>query len=267
MTFLSVALAAALAIDLTPKPAAPIAPAGHAKQPTRCAACHTAEGWDRVTFDHARTGFPLEGAHAGAPCRGCHRESDFKAAVPRACVACHRDVHAGRLGTRCANCHGAVAWNEQSFGAEAHRRSNFPLDGRHAVLPCEECHGDVRDRSFARPTKRCVDCHGPERDGAAFPHASAGNSDDCRRCHGTWRFLGGYLPGHDACFPIRSGTHSGIRCLRCHTSYPPISGTCNYSDPTLACLNCHSNCPHDGACPITSQQCADCHRSGVGGGG
>jgi hypothetical protein len=273
MTPLLCALSLAAAVDLTAKPPA-AAPGDHAKQETRCGACHTAEGWDRVTFDHAKTGFPLDGAHRSAPCRGCHAGSDFKRAVPRACVACHRDVHAGRLGTRCANCHDAVAWGEPSFGPEAHRRTAFALDGRHAVLPCEECHGDRRDRGFSRPSRRCADCHQPALQRAAavaFDHVAAfGNADDCRRCHSAWSFTPGYLPGHDACFPIRSGHHAGVKCLRCHSSFPPQPwdfSPCNYTgDTTLRCLNCHSSCPHEGlSCPITSNQCANCHRSGVGG--
>jgi hypothetical protein len=270
MMTLVAALAISAVVDLAPVP--PGAPARHAPEQTRCGACHTSEGWDRVTFDHARTGFPLEGAHRRAACRGCHREGDFKAPAPRACVACHRDAHAGRMGTRCADCHDAVAWSEPTFGPEAHRRTDFPLDGRHAVLPCEECHGDRRDRAYSRPTRRCIDCHQADLQRAtvaAFDHVAAfGVADECRRCHSAWSFSPGYLPGHDACFPIRSGTHAGIRCRRCHTTLTPsmFTGTCNYNDPTLACLNCHSSCPHGGLpCPITSQQCANCHRNGVGG--
>jgi hypothetical protein len=262
------------ALDLGPKPPAAPAPGKeHAPKETRCGACHTAEGWDRVTFDHARTGFPLDGQHRQAACRGCHPESDFKKAVPRACVACHRDAHAGRMGTRCGDCHDAVAWKETTFGPEAHRRTNFPLDGRHAVLPCEECHGDRRDRSFSRTTRRCVECHGSDLDRAAavsFDHRAAfGNADDCRRCHGAWSFSPGYLPGHDACFNIRSGTHAGIRCKRCHNGLPPQpwTGVCDQNDPTLNCVGCHGTCPEgDHTCPVTSQGCYRCHFVlGVGG--
>ena len=104
----------------------------------------------------------------------------------------------------------------------------------------------------------------------AFDHRLAfGNAEDCRRCHGAWRFTGAYLPGHDACFPIRTGTHSGIRCLKCHTSYPslPWDGSCNPNDPTLNCIGCHSGCPEGHSCPITSQRCYQCHPTGSGGGG
>lgn len=261
------------AVDLGARPPAAPAPGrGHAPPETRCGACHTAEGWDRVTFDHARTGFPLDGQHRQAACRGCHSGSDFKRAVPRACVACHRDGHAGRLGTRCQDCHDAVAWKEPTFGPEAHRRTAFPLDGRHAVLPCEECHGDRRDRGFSRATRRCADCHQADLVRAAavsFDHAVAfGNAEDCRRCHGAWAFSPGYLPGHDACFPIRTGRHSGIRCLKCHTSLTAADfqapGTC--ATGTAACTRCHGTCPEGHkSCPISDLRCYQCHPRGSGG--
>lgn len=268
------ALALAAPADLAPRP--PATP--HAEERTRCAACHSPEGWTQVTFDHARTGFPLEGAHRQAACRGCHRESDFKLPVPRACVACHRDAHAGRMGTRCADCHDAVAWNQPTFGPEAHRRTDFPLDGRHGVLPCEECHADRRDRSFSRAARRCQDCHQADLARAAvvaFDHAVAfGNADDCRRCHGAWSFSPGYLPGHDACFPIRSGAHAGVKCLACHTSIPVPVAVSGCNSLTAACFRCHSCAENAGnhggvggyssQCPVPDS-CYGCHGSSFGG--
>jgi hypothetical protein len=284
MTILSLAFALVLAVDLAPKPEPATAAEEHAKKETRCGACHTAEGWDRVTFDHARTGFPLDGQHRQAECRGCHAASDFKKAVPRACVACHRDAHAGRLGTRCQNCHDAVAWKETIFGPEAHRRTNFPLDGRHAVLPCEECHGDRRDRGFSRPTRRCVDCHQADllrATAVAFDHSVFGPSPDCRPCHGAWRFNPAYFAGHDTCFPIRSGTHSGIRCLRCHTTIPTPLAITGCLSGTAGCTRCHpcssyqgrhsgvsgfsSTCPGPEGC--YGGPTSNCHPSGSAGGG
>jgi hypothetical protein len=277
-------LGALAAIDLAPAPPvhAPDAKRQEAATVTHCGACHGAEGWERVTFDHARTGFPLDGAHRSGACRGCHAESDFKRPVPRACVACHRDVHAGRLGTRCANCHDAVAWKEPSFGPEAHRRTDFPLDGRHAVIPCEECHGDRRDRGYSRVTRRCAECHQWDLARAAagvLDHSAFGPSADCRACHGVWRFSPAYFAGHDACFPIRSGTHSGIRCSTCHTSSLSgalAAGTCGAATGTFDCNQCHTCASragqHAGVNTFSTRctppvACFACHPSGSAGGG
>lgn len=52
-----------------------------------CTSCHRVDAWTRVAFDHARTGFPLEGAHARVRCAACH-ENGFQG-VARQCSACH----------------------------------------------------------------------------------------------------------------------------------------------------------------------------------
>lgn len=63
---------------------------------TDCAACHVTDSFAKAKFDHSRTKFPLQDAHARAACEACHRTPDFKD-TPRECVACHSrdDVHRG----------------------------------------------------------------------------------------------------------------------------------------------------------------------------
>jgi hypothetical protein len=52
-----------------------------------CATCHRVESWQRIAFDHARTGFALDGAHARVRCAACHR-SGFRGTA-RECASCH----------------------------------------------------------------------------------------------------------------------------------------------------------------------------------
>ncbi|ACL66187.1 cytochrome c family protein [Anaeromyxobacter dehalogenans 2CP-1] len=245
---------------------------------TDCGACHTADGWKAVTFAHERTGFPLDGRHRDAQCRACHAGGTFADPVPRACAACHRDVHGGRLGPRCASCHDPTAWSTPTFGPEAHRRTAFPLTGRHALVACESCHGDRRDRAFARPTSRCIACHEADwaRAGsaaAAVNHDLAGFPQDCRGCHGAWRFSPAGLPAHETCFSIKSGPHAGIRCKDCHASFPAV----DYAQPftcatdTADCLRCHGNVAgeHDGVAgfQLVNRKCYECHRFSAAFGG
>lgn len=254
--------------DLEARPGVP--PDGHGGD-TRCAACHTAEGWTPVKFAHERTGFPLEGRHRDVVCKACHASGTFADPVPRACAACHRDVHQGKLGQRCGDCHAATSWEDPAFGPDAHRRTAFPLTGRHAVIACEECHGDRRDRAFQRPVRDCAGCH--EGDllratggAAAVDHGQAGFPRDCRACHGAWRFTPATFAQHDACFAITSGPHRGIRCRDCHTSVPPV----NLSQPlacasnTADCMRCHGTAAeeHDGVLGYAPQnpKCYQCHR-------
>lgn len=273
------ALAAALAVNAGPAPdLAARPPAGHGGD-THCAACHTADGWRKVTFAHDRTGFPLADRHREVACAGCHAGSDFGRPLARACAACHRDVHAGRMGQRCDRCHRPTSWREAAFDVDAHRRTGFPLSGRHAALPCEECHGDRRDRSFGRPIVDCVGCHRQDYDATAanpqaLDHAAAGFSTDCRGCHGAWRFYPGRFAAHDACFAIDAGPHAGIACRRCHTtSIPPyVAGqplACT-ATPAADCLSCHTNVAAAHAnvpgFASTNERCYECHRfaSGTG---
>ena len=254
--------------DLSARP-----PAAHpAVGDTDCSACHTPDGWLPVSFPHDRTGFPLEGRHLGASCKACHQTNVFRDPIPRACSACHQDPHLGRLGQRCQDCHDATSFATPDFGPEAHRRTSFPLTGRHAVLACEECHGDRRDRGFNRPNSQCVGCHQSDQasasgGNAALDHGAPGFPTDCRPCHSTWRFVPAFFPDHQACYNIRSGPHAGIRCLDCHTTVPPVSVgqplTC--STDTANCLRCHSNVGSahanvPGYAPV-NRKCYECHRS------
>jgi hypothetical protein len=249
----------------------------HAAMDTRCEACHSASAWTPVTFDHSRTGFPLEGRHLFASCRGCHGSSiTFREPVPTNCAACHRDVHTGEFGNRCASCHDARDWTSR-FGPDAHRRTNFPLTGRHAAIPCEECHLDQRDRSFTRAAVDCLACHQLDylrTVGTAVDHARAGFGTDCKSCHFPDRFKGGRFPAHERCFQIANGPHARIACLNCHTSLAAVIATGTCSTNTADCVRCHLCTPttqQHANPPVIAFQCKDrkcyeCHAFSVTGG-
>jgi hypothetical protein len=250
------------AVDLTPRPGA------HAGGETRCGTCHTADDWKKVSFSHERTGFPLTGRHQVVTCQACHRNGRFDEPVAKACSACHRDVHARRMGARCDRCHDTGSWKEASFGPEAHRRTNFPLTGRHAVIPCEQCHGDRRDRAFSRPTTQCIACHQADYDRTAargIPHAGTFDTD-CRGCHSTWRFTPGTWAAHDACFAIRAGPHAGIKCKDCHTlGLPPVLPpplACDSRVLPANCMRCHDPLAHPAVSGFgaSNSRCYECHR-------
>jgi hypothetical protein len=243
---------------------------------TDCAACHTAVSWRASNFAHERTGFPLEGAHRQAACGGCHTDRTFKAPVARACGACHADVHAGRLGGRCERCHEATSWAATTFDADAHRRGNFPLTGRHAATACDACHASRVDLGFTRPTRECLGCHQDalaraSAGGAAVDHGTPAFPTRCQACHSTWRFTPASLAGHEACFDIARGPHAGIRCKDCHTTFPPVDVgqplTC--LTDTTSCQRCHSCLEHEAvpgfAC--AERKCYECHRFASTGGG
>jgi hypothetical protein len=245
-------------------------PAATARADENCAACHSTAGWQGARFAHERTGFVLKGAHERVRCASCH-QAGLDRPVPKVCAGCHRDAHGGELGARCEGCHEETGWRPAKFGADAHRKTRFPLTGRHALIPCQECHPDVRDRSFARAIVECVACHRQDYDRTAslsVDHRAAGFSTDCRQCHDPFRFSPARYAAHDVCFQLRGGPHGGIRCLSCHTSLAGVvaDGTCSTNN--AACSSCHTH-----ACSRTDRQhegvpgyqcrdrkCYECHR-------
>jgi hypothetical protein len=236
---------------------------------TRCAACHAVEGWEKVRFNHDPTGFPLRGAHVAVACGSCHPR-DFETPVADTCAGCHRDRHRGEFGTRCEGCHDDQSWRP-FFEADAHRRTGFPLVGKHGLIPCQQCHGDMRDQTFLRAPVGCVSCHRPDYDQTrvtSIDHTAAGFSLECQTCHSTWRFWPARLEAHGACFRIASGSHHGIRCLGCHTSLPNVTFTGACATGTFTCSGCHTHeCARSDAqhtnvmgYQCTDAKCYECHK-------
>ncbi len=149
----------------------------------KCADCHSEKSWKEAPFDHARSRFPLIGAHLKVICSSCHRSALFRD-TPRECVGCHDkdDVHEERLGRECGTCHYTRSWASWDF--DHARRTKYPLEGAHRKAKCVACHAQpVKDKVVA-PTA-CFACHrGEDVHGGAF-------GAQCERCHGadTWKSI------------------------------------------------------------------------------
>lgn len=258
-----------------------------------CTACHTTNGWRDVSFDHRRTGTPLRGQHAAAPCAGCHDLRDFRT-VANECRFCHQDPHRGDAGTRCQMCHVESSWRQVS-AQDAHARTRLPELGVHAALQCADCHRQAAVQQFSGPVTRCIECHQATFAATTNPsHASLGFSQQCESCHQltSWSFA--LFQQHDAIFPIYSGAHSGVwsscgschataadftvfACTACHVQSrtdPQHQGIGGYSYASSACFMCHPDgrrgtfAQHDAVFPIFTgthaglwSACTDCHTS------
>lgn len=135
-----------------------------------CEQCHNAERWSMIDFDHQRTEWPLEGAHAEEDCRACHYEDDNQQfnTLEGGCVECHNNVHGDQFAlngvTTCTDCHrSAFEWKADLFD---HQVTEFPLEGRHAEIDCAACHkpeigpnGQERIK-YKIENFQCIDCHG-----------------------------------------------------------------------------------------------------------
>lgn len=242
-----------------------------AKAPGRCDACHAATGWAPAAFAHERTGFELTGKHGVTRCAECHG-NDTKRPVPTSCAGCHVDAHAQEFGLMCGSCHTTESFTAPGFLVDAHRRSNFPLVGRHAGLPCDECHVEKRQRTFARAPVDCAGCHAKDAiaaslvtvDHARAPFAGA----SCRACHAPATFAPASFPQHEACFPISRGIHAPVRCAECHTGLAGASADGDCAGIPVRCAECHAHraeiedARHTDVVGYAhkSEKCAGCHR-------
>ncbi len=273
----------------------PVVP--HDTFPADCSICHESGSWDRIKpdfqFDHLKeTGYALEGAHARATCLMCHNDrgpvQQFSA---KGCKGCHEDVHRGRQGISCEDCHNQDTWRPLE-AISLHSRTRFPLVGAHAAAECSDCHAGAKNNNFEAVSVECDSCHRNDfTRSTTIDHAAMGFTEDCERCH----LPTGWKPAafdHPSTFPLTNG-HSGVSCNACHTTPGVFTGlsiscvTCHQADfnattdpahPNAGfstdCTQCHNTSQwrgaqytHTAAFPLTNghagKRCSDCHSAGV----
>jgi Zn finger protein HypA/HybF involved in hydrogenase expression len=220
----------------------------HGKTDTeRCEVCHAEHKgrefrlvtFDPAVFDHNKTEYRLEGKHRDAPCEKCHIKSKFRE-TPSTCVACHRkdDYHKGTLGEACEQCHVAASWKEIRFD---HARTDFPLEGKHQPVKCEQCHLKGLDAPDT-PTA-CAACHRKED-----PHKMV-LGERCETCHTAVDWKRSTFNHDKTDYPL-VGKHRPVECLACHKT-PKLAET------PQACYACHKKDDrHKGS---LGTQCAECH--------
>ncbi len=137
-----------------------------------CTACHNVISWKKITFDHDKTGFKLEGKHAREACAKCHyRKNEMGVRVQKfdglskECSTCHKDSHVGQFAvngkTDCTRCHGFNRWEDSKYD---HNTSRFKLEGEHSKAKCWQCHKPVTDEKgkyvqYKYKSIECAVCH------------------------------------------------------------------------------------------------------------
>lgn len=209
----------------------------------QCQDCHSAEVWRQPRFDHSKTRFPLRAAHQKVDCASCHPGQKYKG-VPTSCAGCHKlqDPHGGLFGSQCADCHGEKDWKLAHYDHD--RVAEFPLRGRHAKLDCHACHTEkMRGRKLETT---CYGCH----KGSDIHQGRLGRQ--CADCHSTegWSKKG-FDHDKDTQFPLR-GPHRKATCEACHAE-PAKKGAA-----VRACVDCHrADDTHRGQ---LGDRCDNCHQ-------
>lgn len=234
---------------------------------SNCTDCHIEEGFERFVgdrkFNHDRTGFTLKGRHRAVDCFSCHQKTSDPLAVfqdqlgveEQNCVHCHEDVHDGKFGRDCAQCH-----NEESFvqlnsmDFFNHDLTDFPLVGKHIEVDCKECH--TGRYTEALDFAECRACHSDFHEGQ---FASPPPGPDCASCHQTDGFeytTYGIREHAETDFPLE-GAHLATPCFACHLQEEEWV----FVSMSTACVSCHEDMHKEVLDSVYYQPegCASCH--------
>jgi Class III cytochrome C family len=231
-----------------------------------CSTCHTVAGWDKTSFSHDRTAFPLDGEHKEVACQSCHKKFKKGEFVkgPNQCLLCHKDPHKGQFGILlqrssvmlagpmqhvvsakfgCLDCHSTKAWSPATIDPVRHATLfNFDLRGEHAEVKCARCHSDGQ---FSGTARTCAECHLDRHRGKFAGRA-------CESCHdeSSWK----HHPGFDHALAtgfVLEGAHDGLGCAQCHGRDHERLSTVK----EVGCATCHTPTHGD----QFGRKCTQCH--------
>ncbi len=265
---------------ITCHPDAHVGQLGTGKDAQDCNACHDEQGFTPVKYGleaHAKTRYPLEGAHQAVSCGACHEQQpQLKAKIPKAtlvelkrkglqelfslatfdyakpldaCETCHQDVHKGQfkdVAKGCVACHRVESFRKISFDHD--KNSRFPLEGAHKKVECAKCHPATPGQPVKyKPLElTCRSCHLDVHVG----QFSRRGPVECEKCHRNDEFKPKTLFKHEPPFTdfLLDGEHAKAKCSACHRSVKVASGveSVQYRPLPKTCEGCHSDF-HDGA--------------------
>jgi hypothetical protein len=146
-----------------------------------CQSCHSVNSFT-VSYGaqvHDLGFFQLKGAHTELACNDCHRQDTNLQGVGVMCAWCHEsdDIHSGRMGPECQDCHQQTAWLPTTF---KHNTTGFRLTGAHRHVECSSCH--VNQIYSGLPTD-CYFCHSDSYLSTGLVPAHSGGIAECSDCH------------------------------------------------------------------------------------
>jgi hypothetical protein len=231
------------------------------------------ENWKKAAgFNHNNTRFRLTGKHQALQCQQCHKiirdnkypdnatYFNFKINAFNSCMDCHNDVHNNRFGKNCTQCHNTSGWSNYNRNSFDHNKTNYPLIGRHAFVPCEKCHQPGKKMKITRYQK-CMDCHKDEHQGQFKSRQQKGACDECHTVKGfsPSKFT---MEMHQECaYPLK-GAHLAVPCLECHKKQTTATHNTfiTFRFKNKQCLTCHEDVHHGQTNNIKlNTGCETCH--------
>ncbi|HEX5167867.1 MAG TPA: cytochrome c3 family protein [Cyclobacteriaceae bacterium] len=234
----------------------------------KCAQCHTDRSFTEFIgkgrFDHSITDFSLKGKHASVDCFKCHKPATDPAIVFKVspaitvnqCASCHRDIHNGKLGKNCVQCHNETSFVSLKTSTRTsfdHSVTDYPLEGKHVGVDCNKCHKGRYTEAINYAA--CKNCHADYHKGE---FAKNGVSPDCAECHSVKQGFdqSSYsLERHQKTkFPLEGG-HAATPCFACHVS----EGRWSFTKNASSCTECHKNVHEDRFAINGITDCKRCH--------
>jgi hypothetical protein len=226
-----------------------------------CRDCHTEHHGPQASltradmrgFPHDRVGFSLDvhrtpGEGGTFSCEDCHGAT-VRAFHIETCANCHQVLnasfmaeHVATFGSSCLDCHDG----HDRFGkAFNHRAVAFSLDGKHAEIPCSQCHMGARTVEALQQTPTaCVACHQSQD----IHEGRLGQA--CDQCHRFDSWQNATIDHALTGFTL-TASHLSADCQGCHV------GRQWHGIPT-SCVGCHTkDDPHAGQ--FKNEDCSDCH--------
>ena len=216
---------------------------------TQCASCHQ---FGASTPVFRCTDCHKEIARLLAERRGYHARLEIKNPNGKDCVRCHLEHNGADFPV--------IHW-ETPVKQFDHKLAGYPLEGKHAAVPCEKCHAasfislDIRmllkrqdaAKSYLGLSTKCVSCHVDYHKGQL--------GTDCQSCHNVNDWKAAKQFDHSKTRYPLTGLHIQVACEKCHRPDAP-GGPARFKDMKfVACVDCHSD-PHRGS---FKQRCEDCH--------
>lgn len=235
-----------------------------------CAECHNEDAFrgniDTDNFNHALTGYELEGKHFEVSCVDCHGAVLTDPLPHQTCLDCHEDFHEGVFVAEvppgiedCASCHTVEGFDLTLFDLDRHQQTAFPLDGAHLATPCFACHlnEETGEWEFRQIGQTCVDCHDNV-------HATAGEipekyypTSDCTVCHVTDDWSSSVFDHSQTAFTLE-GKHLEVSCVDCH--FVAVEQRRVFSGTEATCFSCHDDQHYEQFVDDSGQtDCRSCH--------
>jgi len=236
-----------------------------------CIQCHSEQSFTIIkgslNFDHAKTGYILEGKHQKVACNSCHKTKITGVLKHNQCSDCHTDFHNKQFARQgsspdCSQCHTVKGFADFNFTFEQHNEGTFRLKGAHLAIPCIFCHikGTGKNDTiwkFREIGKRCVDCHTNLHQGLIsekyYPETA------CENCHNETRWAAVTFDHQKTNFGL-SGAHQGKPCRDCHFRKDNTGvARQQFKETPQTCEGCHADTHSKQFAKDGTTDCQRCH--------